>query len=408
MDTVEPVHPPVARSARILISTGEVSGDLQGALLVEALRRQAEKRGLALEILALGGDRMAAAGATLLGKTTAIGSVGIVEALPFVLPTLMLQRRVQQQLQQHPPDLVVMIDYFGPNSRIGTYMRRHFSQVPLIYYIAPQEWVWSLSPAKTRQVISLSDRLLAIFPEEARYYEKWGANVTYVGHPLVDRVATFPSRAAARQQLGIAEDEVAIALLPASRHQEVKHLLPVLCQAAQQIQAALPQAHLWIPLSLSQFQTPIEQAIRRYGLRATIVTEQTQTVIAAADLALTKSGTANLEIALAGVPQVVIYRVSRVTAWIARRFLKFSIPFMSPPNLVMMEPILPELLQEAATPDNIAREGLALLLDPDRRHQTQQDYARLRQVLGAGGVCDRAAGEVLDLLEQRAIGRVMA
>ncbi len=141
---------------------------MQGALLVEALRRQAEKRGISLEILALGGDRMAAAGATLLGNTTAIGSVGIVEALPFVLPTLLLQRRVQQQFRQYPPDLVVMIDYFGPNSRIGSYMRRYFPQVPLIYYIAPQEWVWSLSPAKTQQVISLSDRLLAIFPEEAR------------------------------------------------------------------------------------------------------------------------------------------------------------------------------------------------------------------------------------------------
>jgi lipid-A-disaccharide synthase len=399
MGAVEPAPSSAVRSARILISTGEVSGDLQGALLVEALWRQAEKRGISLEILALGGDRMVAAGATLLGNTTAIGSVGIVEALPFVLPTLLLQRRVQQQIQQQQPDLVVMIDYFGPNSRIGTYMRRRFPQVPLIYYIAPQEWVWSLSPAKTQQVISLSDRLLAIFPEEARYYQKWGANAVYVGHPLVDRVASFPSRAEARQQLGIAEDQVVIALLPASRRQEIKHLLPVLCQAAQQIQAALPQAHLWIPLSLERFRAPIEQAIQRYGLRATVVTDQTQTVIAAADLALTKSGTANLEIALAGVPQVVIYRVSRVTAWIARRFLKFSIPFMSPPNLVVMQPIVPELLQEAANPENISREGLALLLDPDRRQQTQQGYAHLRQVIGAGGVCDRAAGEVLDVLE---------
>ncbi|GAB4153412.1 MAG: lipid-A-disaccharide synthase [Cyanobacteria bacterium J069] len=387
------------RSVRIFISTGEVSGDLQGALLVQALQRQAEKRGMRLEITALGGDRMAAAGATLLGNTAAIGSVGIVEALPFVLPTLLLQRQVQKSLQQHPPDLVVMIDYFGPNSRIGTYMRRHFPQVPLIYYIAPQEWVWSLSPTKTQQVIHLSDRLLAIFPEEARYYQKWGANAVYVGHPLVDRVAMFPSRAAARQQLGIPDDQVAIALLPASRRQEIKHLLPVLCQSAQQIQAQLPQAQVWIPLSLERFRVPIEQAVQRYGLRATIVTDQTQQVIAAADLALSKSGTANLEIALAGVPQVVIYRVSRITAWIARHVLKFAIPFMSPPNLVMMEPIVPELLQEAANPAAISQAGLALLLDPDRRRQTQQDYARLRQAMGTSGVCDRTADEILEVLE---------
>lgn len=385
--------------ARIFISTGEVSGDMQGARLIEALYRQAAQLGLELEILALGGDRMAATGATLLGNTAAIGSIGIIEAIPFVIPTLRLQKQAQQYLQQYPPDLIVLIDYFSPNSRIGRYARQYLPGVPVAYYIAPQEWVWSFRGGDTQQVVNITDRLLAIFPEEARYYQKQGANVSYVGHPLVDQLSTAPSRDDARQQLGIPPNQVAIALLPASRRQEIKQLLPIICAAARQIQAKLPQAHFWIPLSLECFRTPIEAAIQQYGLQATIVPGQSQQAIAAADLAITKSGTANLEIALMGIPQVVLYRVNPITAWVARHVLRFSIPFMSPPNLVLMQPIVPEFLQEQATPANITQTALDLLLNPQRRQQMLDDYARMRQAMGEPGVCDRAALEILGMLQ---------
>ena len=385
--------------ARIFISTGEVSGDMQGARLIEALYRQAAQLGLELEILALGGDRMAATGATLLGNTAAIGSIGIIEAIPFIVPTLRLQKQAQQHLQQYPPDLIVLIDYFSPNSRLGRYARQYLPGVPVAYYIAPQEWVWSFRGGDTQQVVNITDRLLAIFPEEARYYQKQGANVSYVGHPLVDQLSTALSRDAARQQLGIPPDQVAIALLPASRRQEIKQLLPIICAAARQIQAKLPQAHFWIPLSLECFRTPIEAAIQQYGLQATIVPGQSQQAIAAADLAITKSGTANLEIALMGIPQVVLYRVNPITAWVARHVLRFSIPFMSPPNLALMQPIVPEFLQEQATPDNLTQTALDLLLNPQRRQQMLDDYARMRQAMGEPGVCDRAALEILGMLQ---------
>lgn len=386
---------------RIFVSTGEVSGDMQGARLIEALYRQAAQLGLELEILALGGDRIAATGATLLGHTAAIGSIGIIEAIPFVIPTLRLHKQAQQYLQQYPPDLIVLIDYFSPNSRIGRYARQYLPGVPVAYYIAPQEWVWSFRGGNTQQVVDITDRLLAIFPEEARYYQEKGAPVTYVGHPLVDQLSTAPSREAARQQLGIPPDQIAIALLPASRQQEIKQLLPIISAAARQIQAKLPQAHFWIPLSLERFRTPIEAAIQQYGLQATIVTGQSQQAIAAADLAITKSGTANLEIALLNVPQVVLYRVNPITAWIARHVLRFSIPFMSPPNLVLMQPIVPEFLQEQATAANITQTALDLLLNPQRRQQMLEDYARMRQAMGEPGVCDRAALEILGMLQQR-------
>jgi lipid-A-disaccharide synthase len=382
---------------RIFISTGEVSGDLQGSLLITALKRQAVAIGLQLEIVALGGEKMVEAGAILLGNTSSIGSMGILEGLPYILPTLQVQRQAIASLKQNPPDLVVLIDYMTPNLEIGTYMKRQLPDVPVVYYIAPQEWAWSLSLRRTNRIVGFTDKLLAIFPQEARYFREKGAKVTWVGHPLIDRMQDAPSRQAARVTLGIAAEKIAIALLPASRRQELKYLLPIIFQAAQNLQAKLPEVHFWIPLSLEVYRGPIEEAIERYGLRATVISGQQMEVFAAADLAISKSGTVNLELALLNVPQVVVYRLSRLTAWIARKILKGSISFASPPNLVVMKPIVPEFLQEQATAENITQAAMELLLNSSRRDQTLLDYKEMRQSLGEVGVCDRAAQEILEM-----------
>ena len=191
---------------------------------------------------------------------------------------------------------------------------------------------------------------------------------------------------------------LAVALLPASRQQELKYLLPVMFEAARQLQEQLPQVRFWIPVSLERFRGAVEEAIERYGLRAIAVFGRSQEVLAAADLAIAKSGTVNLEIALLNVPQVVVYRVSPLTYWLARRVLNFSIPFMSPPNLVQMQPVVPELLQERATPAAIVGESLDLLLNARRRQETLTNYQQMRLKLGEVGVCDRAAKEIFQLL----------
>jgi lipid-A-disaccharide synthase len=382
---------------RIFISTGEVSGDLQGSLLITALKRQAVAMGLELEIFALGGEKMLKAGAVLLGNTSSIGSMGILEGLPYILPTLQMQRQAIASLKQNPPDLVVLIDYMNPNIGIGTYMKRHLPNVPVVYYIGPQEWAWSLSFRNSSQIVKFTDKLLAIFPQEAHYYRQQGAEVSWVGHPLLDLMQDAPSREAARATLGILPEQIAIALLPVSRRQELKYLLPVIFQAAQTIQAKVPAAHFWIPLSLEIYREPIEKAIKSYGLRATVLSAQQKEVFAAADLAISKSGTVNLELALLNVPQVVVYRLNAVTAWLGRKLLKGSITFASPPNLVVMKAIVPEFLQEEATPENIIQTAMELLLNPTRREQMLADYQEMRQSLGEIGVCDRAAEEILQM-----------
>lgn len=385
---------------RIFISTGEVSGDLQGSLLMTALQRQAETAGLELEIAALGGDKMAACGATLVGNTIKIASFGLLEAVPYILPTLQIQARAIAYLKQNPPDIVILIDYMGPNLVIGNYVRRHLPNVPIVYYIAPQVWVSNLTARDTQNIIKVSDKLLAIFPTEAKYFQEKDANVTWVGHPLVDRIQKFPSREAARKQLEIADDAISIALLPASRPQELKYLLPVMFETAQALQEKLPQAHFWIPLSLEIYRDKIEKAIQKYGLRATVISNHQKEVLAAADLAITKCGTVNLELALLNVPQVVLYRLHAFTYWVAMKVLKVTFPFASPVNLVAMKEIIPEFIQDRATPANLTSAAMELLLNPERKQQLMANYQEMHALLGEVGVCDRAAKEIFLLLNK--------
>ncbi|HSM80044.1 MAG TPA: lipid-A-disaccharide synthase [Nodosilinea sp.] len=387
-----------ASTRRVFISTGEVSGDLQGALLVEALRQRAQERQLTLEISALGGPRMAKAGATLVGETAGIGSVGIFEALPYLLPTLKLQRVAKRALDANPPDIAVLIDYMNPNLEMGSYLKSRHPQVPVMYYIAPQQWVWAFSEKDTERLVQCSDRMLAIFKAEAEYYRSYGADTTWVGHPLVDRYPAPADQAVARQQLGLSLDTPVVTLLPASRRQEVKHLMPVLLRAAQIIHAQCPAVTFLLPVSIPALAESFERGLAQYGLPGRVIAEGSQTAIAAADVAITKSGTANLEIALMDVPQVVAYRINPLSARIGYYLLKFDVPFVSPVNLVVNQLVVPEFLQWQAQPGAIAAAALELLQSETARQTMRAGYAKMRAELGPPGVCDRTADLILDAI----------
>jgi lipid-A-disaccharide synthase len=388
---------------RLLISTGEVSGDLQGGLLVAALREEAQRRQLPLEIAALGGARMAQAGATLLADTTPMGSIGLWEALPLVLPTLRVQRRVSRWLKRHPPDALVLIDYMGANVRLGLKVKQRFPRVPILYYIAPQEWAFRVGEGGSTRLIGFTDRILAIFPEEARFYAARGAQVTWVGHPLLDTLKDLPSREAARAQLGLQAHERLLLLLPTSRKQELRYLLPPLAAAAAELQRRCPGLRVMVPAGQAAFEPVLKAMLAAAGVQAEVVPaaqadQLRPTLCAAADLALNKSGTVNLELALRGVPQVVAYRVSRPTAWVAKHLLHFQVDHISPVNLVLQERLVPELLQDQFSAEAVVREALPLLDDPQARQRVADGYQRLRQALGEQGVTRRAAAAILDAL----------
>jgi lipid-A-disaccharide synthase len=388
----------ISMKRRIFISTGEVSGDWHGAILIEALHERAALKGIELEIVGLGGDRMAAAGAKLLGNTVGIGSIGAVEALPYILPTIQVQREAKKWLKNSPPDVAVLIDYMMPNQGMGYFAKRTL-KIPVIYYIAPQEWVWSFDDKNTKAIAAFTDKLLAIFPQEAVYYQKQGTNVQWVGHPFVDLMAKVPDRAESRKQLGMADDDLIVTLLPASRTQELRSVMPIILKAAKIIQAKLPHVKFWLPLSLDRYRPAVEKLLAEYEIKATIISAQSQLAISAADLVLSKSGTVNLETALLNVPQVILYRVNVITAWIARHVVRLKLPFISPVNLVNMEEVIPEFVQDDAVPEAIAETALDLLINPQARQNMLDGYASVRKSLGEKGAINRVADSILEFVE---------
>lgn len=385
------------RQLHILISTGEVSGDLQGSYLIQALHRQAQAQGLTLHIAALGGKLMAKAGAQIVGETTDIGSVGLFEAIPHLLPSFQARRQARQYLRQNPANLVIFIDYMSPNLSLGQFLRETYPAVPTAYYIAPQQWVWAFSEKDTEALVSISDKMIAVFPAEAEYYRQFGANVAYFGHPLVDQFTAPPDQNKARASLGLPLDVPVVTLMPASRRQEVTYILPIMLAVAQNIQRVLPSTRFVIPVSLAKLRPAIADAIVQSGINATILDGQAHKAIAAADLVLNKSGTVNLEVALMKVPQIVIYRLNPLTARIAYYLLNLRVKYVSPVNLLVDQTVVPEFIQWEATIDSITTTSMKLLKDPDARADMLTGYDELRQCMGQAGVCDRVAAAMLSL-----------
>jgi lipid-A-disaccharide synthase len=347
---------------------------------------------------------MERAGAQLLANTTRMGAIGLLEAIPFLLPTLRLQRRLKRWFRRQPPDGLVLIDYMGPNVSLGLRIKRRYPRVPITYYIAPQEWAFKFGSGGRTNLIRFTDQILAIFQAEARYYRTRGAQVTYVGHPLLDTIGPVPDRAAARRELGLVETDPVLLLMPASRRQELRYMLPHIVAAAAELQRREPRLQVVVSAGLSGFEQRLSEQLRAAGVRARLIPAAEAdrlkpALCAAADLALAKSGTVNLELALRGVPQVVVYRVSWLTAFVARHLLRFSVPHISPVNLVLAERLLPELLQEDLHRDAIVARALPLL-DPasPERQAMLEGYGRLRRELGEPGVTDRAAAAILDQL----------
>ena len=388
---------------KLLISTGEVSGDLQGSLLINALKTNAEKRKIELEILALGGERMQEAGAKLIANTSSIGAIGFLEALPYVLPTLNAQSKIDNYLSSSPPDAVVLIDYMGPNIRLGLKVKKKFPNIPIIYYIAPQEWAWRLGDSGTTDLISFTDKILAIFEEEAKFYSNKGGNVKFVGHPMLDFYRNIPTREESLRRIGLTSDQKLLLIIPASRKQELKYILPTLLKAAKLLQEKDPSITVLIPSGLNEFNELLNNSLKEYALSGRIilsneVDDLKPFLFSAAHLALAKSGTINMELALNSVPQIVGYKVSRVTAFFARYLLRFNVKYISPVNLLLNKMLIPEFIQEDFKADKIFNAALKFLEDNSTKEDIKLGYERLKDKLGKPGVTDRASKDILDLL----------
>ena len=388
-------------SKKIFISTGEVSGDLHGSLLSKALFDEAKKRHIDLEICGLGGYRMRKEGVKILQDTTSISAIGIWEALPLLLPTIRIQKRFYKLLKKYPPDCLILIDYMGPNIKIGIKLKRSKTKIPIFYYIAPQEWAWRVGNNTTTNLINFSDKIFAIFKQEAAFYKKRGGNVLWVGHPMIDLIKKLPLKKDARKILNLRPNESILLIMPASRPQELRYLLPTFMRTARKLQQKYPTLVVYIPSCRTIFEEKFRKAFRKYQVKGKVISQKDNAqlkpyIYSLTKIALCKSGTVNMELALHGIPQIVGYRVSRITAFIARKILNFKVKFISPVNLLINKLIIPEFVQRNFDEKKIFHKSCRVLENKSEKIKLKNGYASLKRELGEEGVVSRTAKEIIN------------
>jgi lipid-A-disaccharide synthase len=370
----------VGRARRIFLSAGEPSGDLHGAPLVAALRACLPD----VEIEALGGGRLAAAGAAVRFPLERYSVLGFAEVLGKLPLHWRLLRQLEQEFRSGRFALVILVDYPGFNLRLAEAARRH--GVKVLYYIAPK--YWASGAGRTRRLARAVDRLAVILPFEPAFFARYGLSAEPVGHPLLD-LPPGPPRSSARRSLGAEPEERLLALFPGSRPQEITRLWPPFRDAARRLLAE-GRCERVVVATVAGGNYPEAGELQLRG-------GDSATILAAADAALVKSGTATLEAALAGVPMVVAYRVHWLTAWIARRLL--TVPWISLVNLIAGRCVVQELVQRQASPERLAA-ALSPLLQPgsEAARRQREELGLLRERLGAPGAASRVAALAASLL----------
>ena len=386
---------------KIFISTGEVSGDLHGSLLAKELFEESKKRSIDLEIYGLGGEKMREAGVEIITDTTPVSAIGIWEAVPLILPMMRIQKKFLNLLIAESPNCLILIDYMGPNISIGRKLKKKKINMPIYYYIAPQEWAWRVGNNSTTDLIGFSDKIFAIFKQEANFYKKRGGRVTWIGHPMVDLTKKLPTKKESRKYLDLASNQNILLIMPASRPQELKYILPTFIRVAQKLQRKYPDLVVFIPSCREVFDQIFQKALDKNNINGRVIStsdieENKVYIYSLSKLALCKSGTVNMELALYGIPQVVGYRVSRVTAFIAKKILNFKLRYISPINLLMKRLIVPEFVQKEFNVNSVFRKSCKLLEKNDEKLKMKQGYKLLKNNLGDEGVTKRAAKEIIN------------
>jgi lipid-A-disaccharide synthase len=388
---------------RILLSAGEVSGDIAAARLAQKLLELDPDA----ELFGLGGARMAAAGVHLDAAADHLGTVGVTEALAAVPSLWRAVAGVRRRLRTSRPDVAVLIGNDVFNTLLARWLRSR--RVPTVSYFPPQVWVWrAMAPFIARSF----DAILTSFPEEHAVYEKagvgCGTTVSFVGHYLADtlRPPTPDERLACRRRLDLPDEAPVVALLPGSRTQEVRTLCGVLLDSAGLLLARAGDLAFVVPVVEASHRAHVEAEAARRGLAGWIrFTNDSHAAMRAADLAILASGTASLEAALLGVPMVIVYRVSALTFLVLRTVIAVGLiesGTVGLPNLILRRPAVPEFAQSPATADAIAGEAWSLLVDTGRRETT---LAALREVAGRvtrPGSLEAVARAVVALAEGRA------
>lgn len=365
----------------VLLSCGEPSGDVYAGELLDRLRALRPD----VQCFGLGGDHVAAAGGQLLAHVRDVAVVGLVEVLRHLSELRAVFDRILAEVDRRSPDVAVLVDYPDFNLRLAREL--HKRRIPVVYYVSPQVWAWRRG--RIRQIRRHVARMLVLFPFEEDVYRRAGVPVTFVGHPLVERVQPVVDRAGFLTEIGLDPSRPVLALLPGSRPGEVAHNLPPLRGAVELLRARRPEVQCVIAAAPTLPESD-------FGAGVPLVFGQAHALLSSATVGVVASGTATVEAALLDLPMVVVYRLAPLTFALGRPFVRLRRFAMV--NLIAGRDVVPELIQRRFTPERVAAEALGLLDDLSRREAMRRDLAEVRSRLGGPGASMRAAQAVAAML----------
>ena len=376
---------------KIMFSAGEASGDMHGAKLAEVMKQQDPS----IELIGMGGEQMKKAGVRIVYDIQNLGFIGVGEILRKIPFFFRLRDFLVQTMLDEKPDVLVCIDYPGFNMRLIKKAKE--AGIPVVYYILPTIWAWHKSRGRT--IAQYTDLAISLFPFEAQMYEEMGTHVVYAGHPLLDTVHAGQSRDEIVPALGLDAQKKTVLLMPGSRMQEVKGLLPPMLEAAKEISKAVPQVQFLLPRASTIDRSVLASMIADSGVDVHIGETNVYDMMAVSTAAIAASGTATLETALMELPTLLIYRVNSLTYWLSK--LLVHIDSIGLPNIIMGRRIMPELWQDEVTAKHIAQVIVPILTDASRHDELKQAMAEVRRTMGQSGAVQRSAKTILELAKEK-------
>lgn len=370
-----------------MVIAGEASGDLHGANLVKALKSLSPN----LEIVGMGGRKMAKARVNILIDISQISIVGFGEVLRHFKRLSGTFHKICRVVEEERPDALILIDYPGFNLRLAERVKE--KGIPIIYYISPQVWAWGRS--RVKKIAKLVNKMIVILPFERDIYQDEGPPVEFVGHPLLDVIGPIGKKEEIASRLNIPLGRPVVGLLPGSRRQEIRRLLPTMLKVAKLMRARRPELEFVIPCASTISPEEIKDLLNP-DLAVKLVHDKTYEVMNLADLLLIASGTATLEAACLETPMVVIYKLSFLS-WLLAKLL-IRVPDIGLVNVVAGRRIVPEFLQFGARPGRIASASLDLLENESKRESMEKDLRAVKVKLGQPGASERAARLVLETI----------
>ncbi|AXO62455.1 lipid-A-disaccharide synthase [Pseudomonas sp. phDV1] len=342
----------MSRPLRVALVAGEASGDILGCGLMQAIKQRHPDA----EFIGVGGARMEAEGLKSFFPMERLAVMGLVEVLGRLFELLRRRRQLARELIAAKPDVFIGID--APDFNLGLELKLRRAGIKTVHYVSPSVWAWRQK--RVLKIREACDLMLTLFPFEAQFYDEHQVPVRFVGHPLADAIPQQADRAAAREALDLPQDEPVVALMPGSRGGEVARLGELFLDAAIRLRALRPGIHFLLPCATPERREQLEQMLAGRDLPLTLLNGRSHEALAACDAVLIASGTATLEALLYKRPMVVAYRVAPLTYRVLKRLVKS--PYISLPNLLAERLLVPELIQDAATPEALAQ-AVAPLID---------------------------------------------